>query len=526
MYYQVLLVDDEEIVCKGLRQFLDWESYGYHVADVAHSVDQALVCLEKSPIDLVITDIRMPVRDGLELLAAIQEEYPDIITIVLSGYGEFEYARQALRHGASEFLTKPVNFGELKRLLASLRSKLELERIEVSERREYKQMKINLLLNNLANGQLNARIVEAASLLEPYLSNREYCVIRLHLPGSSVPHEAVEVLKSYWMQGANPPSESYSGAVFPFNNELDELSFLIFPDSAPPSAERFIDGLQAQLRQLQLKGIVGGSDYHAGLEQIHDAYREAGKALQFLFISGQQSVMYGQIEAWPFLDDQLDEAFSLDVLRRLSSLQQRESLAAYISGTLDAMAARGSLSAAEAQAFCIQVALIINQHLHSIRDSKQVGDTDFQSLIRCLLLAQQLSGIKKVMHDWLTRLTSGMGENESESGSVITNIKRYIQEHYAENITLNSLSGIFYLHPIYLSRLFKEKSGLNFVEYITEVRMGMAKELLLNPTLRVHDICQMVGYESPRHFTKLFKNATGMTPKSYRETGGAKAFTE
>lgn len=520
MYYQVLLVDDEEIVCKGLRQFLDWESYGYQVADVAHSVDQALVCLEKQPIDLVITDIRMPARSGLELLAAIQEEYPDIITIVLSGYGDFEYARQALRHGASDFLTKPVNFGELKKLLVSFRSKLEAEQIEISQRREYKQMKINLLLNNLANDHANSRAAKEAQLLEPYLSNQEYCLIRLHFPGASVPREAAEAFKLYWMQKANPSSEVYNGVVFPFNNELNELSFLLFPNEPSASAALFIGGLQAQLRQFQLEGVIGGSNPHTGAEQIHQAYREAGKALQFLFIDGgQQAAMYGQIESWPFLDNQLDEAFSLDLLRMLSSLYQRDSLAAYISGTLDAMAARGPLGTAEAQAFCIQVALTVNQHLQSIRSSRVIGEGEFQSLIRDLLLTQGLSAMKKLMHDWLARLTAEMDSDESESGSVINNIKRYIQEHYAENITLNSLSGIFYLHPIYISRLFKEKSGLNFVEYITEVRMNMAKELLLNPVLKVHDICQMVGYESPRHFTKLFKNATGMTPKAYRETG-------
>ena len=81
MYYQVLLVDDEEIVCNGLRRFLDWESCGYQVTDVAHSVDQALSCLEQRPIDLVITDIRMPVRNGLQLLEAIQEDYPEAVQV-------------------------------------------------------------------------------------------------------------------------------------------------------------------------------------------------------------------------------------------------------------------------------------------------------------------------------------------------------------------------------------------------------------------------------------------------------------
>jgi len=524
MYYQVLLVDDEEIVCNGLQRFLDWETFGYQVADTAHSVDQALACLENRQIDLVITDIRMPVRSGLELLEAIQEEYPDTITVVLSGYGEFEYALKALRLGAADFLTKPVNFGELKQLLATFRLRLEKERLEVSERREYRQMKINLLLNNWAKGNEDASIVNSASMLEPYMSERSYCVLRLRFRTPSARHEAVEAFKSDWMREAPAPLD-FGGIVFPFNNELNELSFLIFlAEEQKLSVAPFIDRLQSQLERFQLEGMIGGSDRHEASERLQIAYQEAGKALQYLSINGQQqSAMYGEIGTQAFFEGQLDEAFSMDLLRMLTSPQQRGNLAAYILAKIDAIMDTEKSSLLEVQAFCIQVVLMLNQHLQNIGRFKLIDNSGFQTFIRDLLLPPRLSVIKESMSDWLELLAAELPQDNPESDNVIDNIKRYIQEHYAEDITLDSLSKLFYLHPIYLSRLFKEKAGLNFVDYVKEVRMNAAKELLLNPTLKVIDICQMVGYESSRYFTKLFKNATGMTPKEYRERDEARS---
>ena len=524
MYYQVLLVDDEEIVCNGLRRFLDWESCGYQVTDVAHSVDQALSCLEQRPIDLVITDIRMPVRNGLQLLEAIQEDYPDIRTIVLSGYGEFEYAQKALRLGASDFLTKPVNFGELKHLLASVRSKLEAERIEVFERQEYRQMKFNLLLNNLAKGYADGYTGKDAQVLEPYLSYRNYYLIRLRFLAPSSRQDGIAAFKSYWSYETQDFSK-HDGTVFPFNNELNEFAFLYFPTEESPKAVPFIETLQSQLDRFQAEGMIGLSDIHNGASYVQAAYKEAGKTLQSLYIYGKRrAAMYQEIKALPFFENQLDESFGMDLLRMLSSPQQLGSLAAYILCRIDAIAGQEELSVAEVQAFCIQVMLMLNQHLQSFRESKLITDEHLHPPIRDLLLASHLSGIKESMSDWLERLAAEIAKNgnDSESGNVIANVKRYIQEHYAENITLNSLSSVFYLHPIYLSRLFKEKTGVNFVEYVTEVRMNIAKELLLNPRIKVYDICQMVGYESPRYFTKLFKNATGITPKSYREAGNAR----
>jgi len=115
--YQVLIVDDEEIVCRGMAQFVKWEKCGFEVAGIAASVDEALRMFKKMSIDVVFTDIRMPEKSGIDLLKEVQELYPDVKTVVLSGYSDFDYAKDAIRYGAVEYLTKPVNLGEVEELL-------------------------------------------------------------------------------------------------------------------------------------------------------------------------------------------------------------------------------------------------------------------------------------------------------------------------------------------------------------------------------------------------------------------------
>ena len=121
--YQVLIVDDEEIVCRGMAQFVKWEKCGFEVAGIAASVDEALRMLKKMSIDVVFTDIRMPEKSGIDLLKEVQELYPDVKTVVLSGYSDFDYAKDAIRYGAVEYLTKPVNLGEVEELLGRLSEK-------------------------------------------------------------------------------------------------------------------------------------------------------------------------------------------------------------------------------------------------------------------------------------------------------------------------------------------------------------------------------------------------------------------
>lgn len=119
--YEVLIIDDEEIVCRGLAQFVKWEAHGFQVAGTAYSVDEGLAFLERHPVDIVFLDIRMPKKTGLDMLKVMHSVYPETKAVILSGFSEFSYAQEAVRYGAADYLTKPVNLKEVEGLLDRLR---------------------------------------------------------------------------------------------------------------------------------------------------------------------------------------------------------------------------------------------------------------------------------------------------------------------------------------------------------------------------------------------------------------------
>lgn len=119
--YEVLIIDDEEIVCRGLAQFVKWEAHGFQVTGTAYSVDEGLAFLERHPVDVVFLDIRMPKKTGLDMLKVMHSVYPETKAVILSGFSEFSYAQEAVRYGAADYLTKPVNLKEVEGLLDRLR---------------------------------------------------------------------------------------------------------------------------------------------------------------------------------------------------------------------------------------------------------------------------------------------------------------------------------------------------------------------------------------------------------------------
>lgn len=130
MMYQVLLVDDEEIVCRGLTQFVKWQEQGFSVAGTANSAKEALALLERTPVDVVFLDIRMPEVSGLELLKILHRDYPEMKCVILSGHSDFSYAQEAIRFGAIDYLTKPVVLKDVEALLQRLFQEFENQRQE------------------------------------------------------------------------------------------------------------------------------------------------------------------------------------------------------------------------------------------------------------------------------------------------------------------------------------------------------------------------------------------------------------
>lgn len=504
--YQVLIVDDEEIVCRGMAQFVKWEKCGFEVAGIATSVDEALRILEKMHIDVIFTDIRMPEKTGIDLLKAVQEQYPDIQSVVLSGYSDFDYAKDAIRYGAMEYLTKPVNLVEVEELLERLAEKLG---------QRYQEAKIHTyhmegLLLSIARGYAEAD-VEKYNL--PKLDS--WYGISVFMTQKTLEEETVVQEKSVMKKRIK--------AVIPDAIILDSSMYVLFAIVPVKEESEFASFVSILEQVCCVDGCwaMGISKEKHGVDRLAEAFKEAEQAMRYLMADTRKKVIFYQNIEKLFSEksSQIKEILT-EFLCKLHSGEDKKQTVRWLEQVLTTMESTEQMSVLQFQTVCIRFLIEMNGYLQDSGLEKGNLHDRLNEVLRQLLCCQNSQDVLSWMLSYLDWLTQELEQADSQkiSKGVISEIQNFIRQHYQENISLNMLAEQFYMHPNYLSRLFKEKTGENFVDYLVQVRMQKVKELLKGSDYKIIEICGMVGYDNPRSFSKAFKHYTGMTPKEYRET--------
>lgn len=506
MIYQVLIVDDEEIVCRGMAQFVKWKEHGFEVAGIAVSVDEALLILSKMHIDVVLTDIRMPEKSGIDLLKQIQELYPDIQTVVLSGYSDFDYAIEAMRYRAVQYLTKPVNLGEVEELLGRLSA--DLERRQKEARLHTYHME-GLLLS-IARGYADADIEKyCLPVLEKWYG------ISIFMTDKNLNLEEVEEEKKV--------IKSRITAVIPDSILLDSSMYALFaivPVKSDSEFTYFISILE-QVCCSDERWAMGVSKEKNGIQLLPDAWKETEQAMRYLLADTHKKVIYYQNIDTLFSEKSSEiQEIITEFLQKLNGAENRKQAIYWIKSVLTEMESREQMSVLEFQTVCIRFLIEVNGHLQGAGLEEINLHDRLNEVLQDLLSCENAQDVMHCMSSYLEWIITEMDQVSSQrmNRGVISEIQSFIRLHYSDNISLNMLAKQFYMHPNYLSRLFKEKTGENFVEYLTEVRMRKVQDLLKNSDYKIIEICGMVGYDNPRSFSKAFKHYTGMTPREFRES--------
>lgn len=500
--YKVLLVDDEEMVTQGLTRFVKWEEEGFEVAGTAESVDAAMKLLEENSVELVITDVQMPGQNGLDLIKLLNEKYPSIKTVILSGYSDFSYAQQAIRLGALDYLTKPINFGALKTLLRRIREKLDEEKQQGGRDGQMEQMLCHTLILNIANG-LPYDEARAAVCLDTR------CPVRAVRLSQKEAGDLPQALEEELHRQFDPCQ-----VVSPASGEL----LCVVEGTRDPAQ------LEKQMNE-QLVGplslCIGISEEQPGYRELRLAALQAGKAMRYQKARNSAGVMlYEQVRTM-FLDNEGDnDAGVRKLVEAFSMPENRAHLVEDFLSELVSLEGSGHFSLAQAQHFCTELLIELDTPLQTLTSPEFPRHLLMSETLMDVLGGQTLPEIRGYMVQYLKRVLEEVRkmDESQQSGELIDRVKAYIQSHYAENLTLAVLSEIFYVCPPYLSRLFKKKTGINFVDYLTELRMEQAKKFLADPNLMIYNVSEMVGYENPRYFSRLFKEATGSTPQEYRNS--------
>ncbi|MEG2512364.1 MAG: response regulator [Acetivibrio sp.] len=513
MLYKVLLVDDEAIICDALSKFFPWKDSGFEVIGAANSVTETLAFLEKNEVDIIITDIRMPIQTGIDLLEIVNDKYPYIKTVVLSGYSEFSYAQNAIHLGAIDYLMKPVNFDELKALLNRLREFFERDEEENRIKDAYKNLKQTGNIMRMLKGEMYSD--EEIGYF--FRDAKQFIIVRISPCNRLDNYEELNELKD----SISDKLHLLFKNILVINNDVYEqcaiITDLCFIEDLPVR----LDELTNKFEVNKIKLAIGISEIIASHRLIADGYIQAGKALRFQKVRQRIGiVMFHQIDMLYNEENSFKTTeYAAQLMECITDINQHNEIGSMISKIMEDIKFLPDYSLNNLQVILTQIMIEVTNQINNYSSHNQDLYKELNDTLQMLLRCTDSDEVYEKTYNYFTVLINKLkgADNIKLLGTLINDVIQYLNEHYAEQVSLNVLADNFYVHPTYLSRLFKEKTGVNFIDYLTQIRINKAKELLLIPEFKIYDVCFMVGYESPRYFSKIFKQHALITPKEYKE---------
>jgi YesN/AraC family two-component response regulator len=521
--YNLIIVDDKKSIREGLKKFINWNDLGFRIVGDFSSAAEAISFIETECVDVLLTDIVMPDVNGLELTNEIRLINPDIKVVILSAHEKFDYAREAMRLGVFSYLTKPVNIEKIKSEFSNLKKVLERDRLMRFQKNEIGQFAKEQFLNNLVNHYFtaNVSILRKSEELGLNLLDKEYCILKVMMADTLSSRETMDdnsyqLLKTMISLHMDEFLNQI-GTAYLFNSSPSELAVLFYPDC--------LDNLKSKLESLwedisdnfNIHIYIGLSPIHYHILDAYKAFQESGKVLEYRMIKKNNPVLvYDELTEFfkgkTFITSDVEHS----ILDKLSSLNI-DSLREFIIEILHTAFIGNNYNISSLYEVSIELILIINKYISSTVGNISSLEQDDYTSVKSLLHKENYEDIEAFMNHYLEECCSLIQNTmEQSTGLIIENAKKYINEHYSEEITLNKLSEVVYVNPVYLSRLFKAKTGENFMDYLTKIRMDHAKKLLSDLSLRIYDISELVGYKSRKHFGKVFRDMIGLTPKEYR----------
>ena len=527
--YRVLLVDDEEDVREGLVVEVDWEALDLRIVGLAENGREALEMAERVEPDVVITDISMPFMDGLELARRLRERNPLVKLVILTGYDEFDYARQAVSLSVDEYLLKPFSAAHLTELLTRLRAQMEAEiteREDVQQLREHYRTSLPLLQADLIATLLHrqkssAYILSRASQCGLELTGRRYGVSILTLHPSEDPElklfAALNIAAEVW-------AEHKAGHAF-LHQETVVLLY-VEPLKSLEGTQVEAENLQQQVLENVIRSIrqylrvpvtIGSSRLVDSLPEVKHAYEDALLALDYRLVPGTDSLIYiADVERQAAGKLRFDELKQQTLTRCLKAGTQTE-LEQGLQIIFREITVEHGRS--DIQLYLIEVLTTVWKAAQaSGEDMEDIFGAGFQlytDLFRLPGLSEAQQKVREVCLLVQQRISSG---RQHVYKDIVEQALAFTKKHYADpDLSIQKVCAHLHISSGYFCSIFKKEVQLTFLQYLMQIRMDEARELLRSTELKSFQIAEKVGFAEPNYFSFCFKKNIGVSPKEYRK---------
>lgn len=514
--YTYLIIDDEELIRKGtIKKLSPMENQVTCIGEAENGHDGIEKIKELHP-DIVVLDMQMPVMDGTKLLPYLSENFPKIPLIVISGYRDFDYIKHAISAQAIDYILKPFSREAIQKCMTDAIKRLESENamrtkiLNSEEEKENAYYEYDLqILKNLILGYHTDTTDISSKRLNFINRTHNLILLTMHFP-QIPPEKAVQK----WME-----DNGFGNlALYLPNSNNKQMGFLLLfiPEDSTLSNRQFImqvvDSFLLWAKECCFCVLIGISETHSDLHQLHDAFLETSAALnrQTLPAPASSYYYYKKDDPRSISWDKLEE-----FLFRIES-GSTEEVALLTDELFQYFLTIRDCTLADAKYYCYylstQCRLILDNYIN--QGEKRNSSNSMQNIVNHLFL---LDEIKAYYKQFFLNLTNLLKPQSVYGGDdVVEKIKIYMQRNYQKDLTQEFISHLFYLNRSYLSVLFKARTGQKFIDYLNEIRVEKAKDLLKNPDRKIYQVAKSVGYDNVKYFFRIFKKKTGLTPEQYR----------
>lgn len=537
---KVFLVEDEMVIRRGIKNSIDWEKEGYIFCGEASDGELAYPMIIKEKPDILITDIRMPFMDGLELCKLVKKELPNIKILILSGYDEFDYAKEAIRLGVTEYLLKPISSGKLLEALNGVSESIRREKEDkdlvrkyMEEMRENTEHEKQKFFEQMIAGNLSmADALETGKKYEMNLSAGMYNLLLFRFTLGEENRKSGELLgeAEYAIEKLTERLEY----VFEFQRGVEGWAFLLMADNEEQMSERVKElskDLEEIMKNYSTIAYFGGIGQPvARLRELEESFREAERALAARFtmelnriISVEDIRMAQNVDT---LDDIEITSFgeiekTRTMLEKFLNNGAEDEIDEFVDVYINELPEENLKSVLMRQYIIMDAYIVMMSFCEKIEGIEGEMQAQSEELKNSMKTIQTLEEIKNYIRMLLKKI---IGVRDTISGrrysDIIEIAKDQIRKTYmSDEISLNTIAAEVGMSPSYFSSIFSKEMGKTFVGYLTEIRMDRAKELLMCSLMKTSEIGYEVGYKDPHYFSYIFKKTQNCTPKEFRARG-------
>ena len=502
MKYRALIVDDERIIVNGIMRLPIWLTLDIEPVPAMTGL-QALELMEQSRFDLIITDIRMPEMDGLEFISQMRKVYPDIPTVVLSGYDSFAYAKEAIHYGVVDYLLKPISQLDLSdtitRIFHGIEEKKEARQQEEMLRGTVKQTIRDADAQQLENGLLGGRENDRIDRLLGSRYILAECIPcdmeEENLGGLNLLLENIKQIVLGPRRDTGAVVTLFMGhVVFAVNEETMDFNRLL---------SEFRDWSEKNEFPFSVSWVLAGpgdilSDRYSLLTRI-SSYRFYYD--EFCILSEKEMKSADGEPCFEALEEAVKKGNAESALTEMEKVIDDLRLL--------------NKSPEETRTYCVRLYLILAKYTN-----EHVRETGIVKLLMTGAYTD-FNGLAAMLRQLLTRWETGKSEqNLASFSSIVRKAMLYVHDHLDdEELSIAAVAGtVLFIHPDYFGKLFKKETGIAFTRYVMDLRMDRAKKLIAKrPDIKVYELCEATGFgDNPHYFSQVFRSCCGCTPSEYK----------